>query len=257
VEIAKVLAREPSVVIFDEATSALSREEVDWLLWLMRQMANDKKIVLFISHRLGEVRQVADRFTVYRNGRNVGSRLPQEANSDELVALMLGRKAERLFPVSTRQPRKEAVLETEGLQVGHRAVASICRYSRAKFSVWAVSPGRARMNCSCLYWYSPTARHDPRTRQTGDHSQPARRTERRHRAGARSRRPRKPGPDSADDAAGKHLLTILSSLARFGFVNRGREATVARSMIDQLRIVSRGVDQPVARLSAGISRKLC
>ena len=75
----------PGIVVIHEAFG-LNENIKD----ITRRLADAGKIVLFISHRLGEVKQVADRFTVFRNGRNVGSRLPQEATSDELVALMLG-----------------------------------------------------------------------------------------------------------------------------------------------------------------------
>src|SRR4029078_3244015 len=73
VEIAKALARSPSVLILDEATSALPPGETEWLLQLARELSGAGMLVIFISHRLAEVRQVADRVTVFRNGKTGGA----------------------------------------------------------------------------------------------------------------------------------------------------------------------------------------
>ena len=73
VEIAKVVARDPRVIIFDEASSALGREQASWLIGYCRGLAAKGKIIIFISHKLSEIREVADRITVFRNGANVGT----------------------------------------------------------------------------------------------------------------------------------------------------------------------------------------
>ena len=68
VEIAKGLAKDPRILILDEATSALPAREAEWLLKLTRQLAAEGKLVIFISHRMAEVRAIADRLTIFRNG---------------------------------------------------------------------------------------------------------------------------------------------------------------------------------------------
>ena len=73
IEVAKAIASEPRVLILDEATSALAPREVTWLLGLARKLADKGTIVIYISHRLAEVKEVADRITVFRNGRTVGT----------------------------------------------------------------------------------------------------------------------------------------------------------------------------------------
>ena len=124
VEIVKVLARGPSVLVLDEPTAGLSEDGVEWLLRLMRQMANQQKIVIFISHRMNEVRNVADRVTVFRNGSNVGVRTMRETSSDELVSLMLGREVTDYFPKKESHVQDEVILETRGLGVA-RQIADI------------------------------------------------------------------------------------------------------------------------------------
>jgi ribose transport system ATP-binding protein len=257
VEIAKTLAREPNVLVFDEATSALSREEVDWLLALMRHEADSGKIVLFISHRLGEVKQVADRFTVFRNGRNVGSRLPNETDSDELVAMMLGRKAQRLFPTQRANKTQEVVLETVDLRLRGRHVTVNFRLHQGEILGVGglVGQGQDELFLS-LFGIEQAAgtiliRHKP----------------------TRIRSPRdalRAGVGLAlvpEDRANQGLvlqmalrdnisMAILSTLSRLGFINRRRESAEASSMIDRLRIVATGFDQPVARLSGGNQQKV-
>jgi ribose transport system ATP-binding protein len=120
VEIVKVLGRQPRVIVLDEPTSGLSEDRVEWLLRLMRKLADQGKIVVFISHRMNEVRAVADRVTVFRNGSSVGVRSMRETSSDELVSLMLGRDVTDYFPKKESHVGAEVILETQGLGVASR-----------------------------------------------------------------------------------------------------------------------------------------
>ncbi len=120
VEIVKVLARDPRVLVLDEPTAGLSEDRVEWLLALMRQLADRGKIVIFISHRMNEVRNVADKVTVFRNGGSVGVREMRATTSDELVSMMLGRDVVDYFPKKERAAAEEVILETRGLSVVHQ-----------------------------------------------------------------------------------------------------------------------------------------
>ncbi len=123
VEIVKVLAREPRVLVLDEPTAGLAEDRVEWLLGLMRRLAGQQKVMIFISHRMNEVRNVADKVTVFRNGSAVGVRTMRETNSDELVSLMLGREVVDYFPKKESHVRDEVILETEGLTIANRISA--------------------------------------------------------------------------------------------------------------------------------------
>ena len=120
VEIAKAVASEPRVLILDEATSALAPREVEWLLALARRLAESGMIVIYISHRLAEVREVADRLTVFRNGQMVGTLKTADASEDDVVAMMLGRRPERLYPEKGQNVRDAVALRVRGLSLGHR-----------------------------------------------------------------------------------------------------------------------------------------
>jgi ribose transport system ATP-binding protein len=93
---------------------------VDWLLDLARKRADAGKLVLYISHRLDEVRRVADRVTVLRNGETVGTETTSSLGDDDIVAMMLGRRLDRLFPVRTGTAMPEVALEVQNLRVGHQ-----------------------------------------------------------------------------------------------------------------------------------------
>ncbi len=112
IEIVKALAKDPKVVILDEATSALPEDRVEWLLKIARQMAEEGRIVIFISHRLAEIYSGCDRVVVFRNGEYVGERRVSETNNDELVSMMLGRRQEGYYP-----PRGNTVTDEVSLRI--------------------------------------------------------------------------------------------------------------------------------------------
>jgi ABC-type uncharacterized transport system ATPase subunit len=116
VEIIKALLREARVLILDEPTAVLTPQETEDLFQIMRSLQKSGHSVLFITHKLKEVLPVADRITVLRNGRVVGSTVPDETSEQELASMMVGR------PVLLRVPKEaatpgEVVLDVEGLTV--------------------------------------------------------------------------------------------------------------------------------------------
>lgn len=98
VEIAKALSRQCKVLILDEPTSALTDREADLLLTLLRQLADEGMGILYISHKLKEVFAVADRVTVLRDGKYVGTQLISATSPDALIRMMVGRELGTLYP---------------------------------------------------------------------------------------------------------------------------------------------------------------
>lgn len=119
IEIVKGLATDPAILILDEATSALLPREVDWLLGKARERAAAGKLVLYISHRMDEVRRVADRITVLRNGETVATEETAALTDDAIVSMMLGRRLERLFPERKATSTHNLALRVTSLKVGH------------------------------------------------------------------------------------------------------------------------------------------
>jgi ribose transport system ATP-binding protein len=117
VEIARAFATGARVLVLDEPTSSLGREDVKRLFELVRRLRADGHAVVYISHFIEEVKEVADRYVVLRDGRNAGGGPTAGATREEIVALMVGRRVEDLFPHTPRQPG-EAILEVDGIGPG-------------------------------------------------------------------------------------------------------------------------------------------
>ncbi|GAB3601719.1 ABC transporter ATP-binding protein [Kineococcus gypseus] len=115
VEILKALLREARVLVLDEPTAVLTPAETDDLMRVMRELADAGTSIVFITHKLREVRAVADRITVIRRGRVVGSAEPS-ASAEELAALMVGRDVRLVVDKAPAAPG-EAVLDVAGLRV--------------------------------------------------------------------------------------------------------------------------------------------
>src|ERR687888_801352 len=115
VEILKALYQEARILILDEPTAVLTPQEADALFETMRAMAADGRTIIFISHKLHEVKAVADRVTVLRRGRSVATVPAAEATPRSLAALMVGRELEIGRPEDDERQPGEPVLEVEGL----------------------------------------------------------------------------------------------------------------------------------------------
>ena len=118
VEILKALYREARILILDEPTAVLTPQESEALFVTLRAMADEGRTVIFISHKLNEVKAVSDRVTVLRGGRNVATLETAEASPRELAALMVGRQVE----LSARKERETAHGTTTALEVEDLAV---------------------------------------------------------------------------------------------------------------------------------------
>jgi ribose transport system ATP-binding protein len=116
VEIAKALGREPSVLVLDEPTSALGPVEARRVLKCARDLAAQGKVVIFIGHRLDEVREIADRVLVLRNGHLVADLTPAEVTHEAMIRAMAGDEADVLAEGDPPPPGGEAVLSVRGLE---------------------------------------------------------------------------------------------------------------------------------------------
>jgi inositol transport system ATP-binding protein len=112
VEIAKALAHKAKVIILDEPTSALSEQEAAKLLTILRDLRNHGATILYISHRLDEIFQIADKVTVLRDGKHVVTCSCQELNRDRMINLIVGEQMINSFGVS-RPHQQEVILQVE------------------------------------------------------------------------------------------------------------------------------------------------
>src|SRR5439155_15269851 len=110
VEICRALAGDARILLMDEPTSSFQREEVERLFALIRRLAAGGIAVIYISHFLEEVRDIADRYTVLRDGRSVDAGLIAGVSNDHLIAQMVGRPMAGLFPARAHARAAEVIL---------------------------------------------------------------------------------------------------------------------------------------------------
>lgn len=108
VEIIKMLFRHNNILIFDEPTAVLTPQEIDELMKIMKAMADEGKSIVFITHKLNEIKQVADRCTVLRNGKYIGTVDVKETSKELMSEMMVGRKVS--FTVNKKDKKRGEVL---------------------------------------------------------------------------------------------------------------------------------------------------
>jgi ribose transport system ATP-binding protein len=114
VEIARALQRKSRLLVLDEPSAVLGKQNMDMLYGVIRRLKAQGIAVVYISHRLEEIFQIADRVTVLKDGALVGSRPVRAVTTDDLVHMMIGRQLSSVYPVSQREVG-EPVLRVEGL----------------------------------------------------------------------------------------------------------------------------------------------
>ena len=114
VEIAKALVRNPRILILDEATSALTAADVRKVFAVLKRLRSEGLALLYISHRMGEIGELADECTVFRNGHNVGTFKSGTKTDTEIVEMMIGREYTHAFPP---KPAPKAATGTPALEV--------------------------------------------------------------------------------------------------------------------------------------------
>jgi inositol transport system ATP-binding protein len=116
VEIARALSMKSRLIVMDEPTSALSLAEVDKLFRIARELKANGLSIIFVTHRLEEVMQICDRYTVLRDGRLVGSGSIADITIDGIIRLMVGREVKALFAHRQSEIANDVALRVEGLQ---------------------------------------------------------------------------------------------------------------------------------------------
>jgi simple sugar transport system ATP-binding protein len=113
VEILKALYRQARILVLDEPTAVLTPQETKEIFAVLRRLADEGHSIVFISHKLYEVLEIADRITVIRRGKVVGTRLPAETNEDDLAALMVGRNVQLVVDRGESHPGGPALVVSD------------------------------------------------------------------------------------------------------------------------------------------------
>ena len=118
-EILKMLYRDNEILIFDEPTAVLTPQEIEELLQIMKNLAAEGKSILFISHKLNEIMAVADRCSVLRKGKYIGTVDIKDTNQAELSRMMVGRDVQFAVEKEPAQP-KEVILDVKNISVASK-----------------------------------------------------------------------------------------------------------------------------------------
>lgn len=130
VEIAKAMLTDVRLLILDEPTASLTEAETTKLFELIRRLRAQRVGIIYVSHRIAEIKQIADRITILRDGRKIRTVTADSVSETELVELMAGRKIDVLFPTIAHKPT-EKTLEVHDLTLISGAVRDVSFYARA------------------------------------------------------------------------------------------------------------------------------
>jgi ABC-type sugar transport system ATPase subunit len=114
VEIAKAVSYESDVLIMDEPTSALTEREVDHLFTIIRSLKAEGKGIIYITHKMNELFEIADEVSVFRDGKYIATKPSSEVKRDDIIRMMVGREITQMFPKET-VPIGDVVLSVKGL----------------------------------------------------------------------------------------------------------------------------------------------
>ena len=256
-EIARALSMNARLVILDEPTSSLTLSETDRLLGVMRQLQNQGVAVLFISHRLSEVEEIADRVVCLRDGRNVGDLIGSQIRRDTMVRMMIGRDVRQFYEKSPHGVT-EPVLSLRSVRTSTFPAASVDLDLHAGEILGVAGLVGAPENgtgAGNIRYRCPVRRFDPSQRCRTDAAFGSRGNRRRPVACAGE--PEGTGGLLLDFTIAMNIaLPCLESLSRFGVVNRVSEAALAQASQARLAIKASSVSRAVAELSGGNQQKV-
>jgi simple sugar transport system ATP-binding protein len=256
VAICRGLAARARLLFMDEPTSSLTRTEVSSLLGIVAKLVADNVTVVFVSHRLDEVIEIAERVTVLRDGRKVGTYPVAEVSGARLTELMTGLTIEHR--IAARDPSSAPpVLEVKGLErAGEYAdVSFVLRRGEVLGLTGLLGAGRTELALSLFGMTRPDRgeiRVDGRPLPLGSNREAIRAgiayvSDDRLRLGLNMRQ-------SVQDNL---VLAVLRRLAnRLGWIEPGKRRAAAAAAVERLRIKIPGLDNPVQQLSGGNQQRV-
>jgi D-xylose transport system ATP-binding protein len=266
VEIAKALSKRARILVLDEPTSALTDKEVADLFRIIRKLKQDGVCMCYISHKMEEIKEIADRVAVLRDGQSIGDVTPiADITLDQIITRMVGRDLKDMFPASQRK-RGEEILEVRNLWVAHPDLPGEKRVNKASFSAYRgeilgisglMGSGRTEL-VSAIFGAHPGATH-------GDVLIEGKRVELRSPTEAIDHgialltEDRKalglfPEQSIAFNTTVASLQTISTRLV--GVINAGRERALVEKSVAQLAIKTPDIEAAVGTLSGGNQQKV-
>jgi ribose transport system ATP-binding protein len=255
VEIARALLLDVRVLVLDEPTSSLTQEDARRLFGLVRRLKERGVTVVYISHFLEEVQEVADRFTVLRDGQSVGGGTVREFAVERIIELMVGRSLTEQFP---RGPHEigEAVLELKelaGMDLP-RGVSLTLHRGEILGIAGIVGAGRTEM-LRAVFGLDPVRGGRVVVRTVSSvAADPRRRIE--QGMGLLSEDRKTEGLALSQSIGDNLTYSRLGPYSWLGWLNRGRRRQAVQDWLRKLNVRCAGPEQPVADLSGGNQQKV-
>ncbi len=258
VEICRALAAKASIILMDEPTSSLQRADVDHLFTLIRTLRQEQISVIYISHFLEEIREIADQCTVLRDGRSVLSVSIESVTDHELVTHMVGRSVEHLFPERKRASGGEIVLEVRDLVAPPlvKHASFVLRRGEILGIAGLVGAGRTQM-VRTLFGLEPAENGTVILKsQTfpARYGKPSSRIL--HGLGYLSEDRKGEGLALALSLADNVTLTRFSSCSRWGWLNLSRQRAQTQTWVERLAVRAHSPLQLAKTLSGGNQQKI-
>lgn len=255
VEIAKSISVGAKVIIMDEPTAALSGVEVERLMGIARQLRDEGKGLIFISHRFNEVFALCDLITVMRDGSYVATNVTTDTTEDEIIRQMVGRSVDNLFP------KQDATLGEPVLEVEH--LTSVGVFEDISFTVRSgeivclaglVGAGRSEI-ARAVFGVDP---YDSGSVRMGGVRVPGKNPAAAMRLGVGfvPEDRRKQGLAMTAGVQTNITLAIREKLARFGFITGSLEEPPARTWAARLQVKTYALDSEAQMLSGGNQQKV-
>ena len=254
VEIARALAIGCRVLVLDEPTSSLTQQDVERLFEIIKRLKQQGKAIVYISHFIEEVKRVADRVTVLRDGQMVGSSDVGAISTDEIIAMMVGRQVEDLYPKSSRKAG-EVVLEVKGLAGLDKPKSASLQLRRGEVVGIAglIGAGRTEL-LRCLFGLDSVRAGQIKL---GVYTGPASPVQRwMQGAGILSEDRKEEGLALALSIADNVTLSKLKGFGPLGLVLPSRQDKAAKRWIKELEIRCRSPKQSVLSLSGGNQQRV-
>ncbi len=256
VEIAKALSINARVLIMDEPTSSLSQRETENLFQVINDLRVSGVSIIYISHRLSEVKELADRVTVLRDGKNAGDLAQEEINHDAMVKLMVGRDLSAFYQHTPREPEGTVLKVTDLRTPVHPAHPLSFEVQAGEIVGLAglVGAGRTEL-LQTLFGITPSI--DGTIDMDGETVNPQNPIEAIRAGIALAPENRKQQGLVMEMALSENMS--LPSLIRdqhHGFLNRQQEAKITEQMIKQMQIKTPSTEQEVRYLSGGNQQKV-
>jgi ribose transport system ATP-binding protein len=257
VSMARALSQDAQLIIMDEPSAVLDNEEVERLFEVIRDLTRHDVAVVYISHRLEEIRQIGDRITVLKDGRTVATGLPaRETSTRDVITLMTGRTIEYVFPERHAVPEGEPLLAVEDLRLAgtFSGVSFTVRPGEVVGFAGLVGSGRSEI-LETVYGArkatSGTVRIAGRTLRPGNVAAAVAAG-----VGLAPEERKSQGLLLGESVARNISIASLARFARAGFVSRADERTAAREQVTALEVRPPDVDREVRTFSGGNQQKV-